>query len=267
MAPASKASTFGWQASIARDLDGLAAVAWCLRGAPRDTKFLLDPRCLPAPTATKNVERALELFYQHARDYAAGFEVPFRVPKVRFSAARADETPGQYRVDEDGYVSIEISPALLRHPESVLAVLAHEACHHILDLSGLNTHRSEVDEPLTDLAMFICGFGKVFVDGKSYLSSIKNQWCSTHLGYLTEEQYKFAYSWVLRSCAYATPGADTSQRDGHDSRYHRSKLLNRLGGNALALERLLERERRRHPEYDELSLYAAISEQVERDKG
>jgi hypothetical protein len=186
---------------------------------------------------------------------------------VRFAPAPVDETPGQYRVDQDGYVSIEISPALLRHSDSVLAVLAHEACHHILDLSGLNTHRPELDEPLTDLAMFICGFGKVFMNGKSYLSSINSQWRSTHLGYLTDEQYKFAYSWVLRSSAFAPPSVKTSQRDGYDSRHHRSKLLNRLGGNALALERLMERERRRHPEYDELSLYAAVSEQVARDKG
>ena len=31
---------------------------------------------------------------------------------------------------------LKISPSLLRHPDSVLAALAHEACHHILDLSG-----------------------------------------------------------------------------------------------------------------------------------
>jgi hypothetical protein len=35
----------------------------------------------------------------------------------------------------------------------------------------------------------------------------------------------------------------------------------------MTLPRLLDRERRRHPEYDELTLYAAVSGQVERVRG
>jgi hypothetical protein len=259
-------NTPSWQASTVRDLDRLATVAWRVRGAPEDLRFLLDPRYCPTASTIQNIEKALELLYQHARQWAAGFDVPFRVPNVRLPFAKFNEAPGLYRVDEEGYVSIEISPALLQHPDSVLAVLAHEACHHILDLSGMNTHQSEVDEPLTDLAMFICGFGQVFMNGRSYLAAADSQWRSTHLGYLTEEQYNFAYTWVLQqSPARAKAGSDASQQVGYDVRYYRGKLLNKLGGNVSALERLLERERQLQPGCDELILYSAISEQIARD--
>jgi hypothetical protein len=258
-------NTSSFHPSIERDLDRLAAVAWRLRGAPKNMQFLLGPRSLPAATNIQSIEKAIGLLYEHARKWAAGFNVPFSVPRVRLPFVNIDPAPGLYRVDQDGYVSIEISPALLKHPDSVLAVLAHEACHHILDLSGMNTRQPKIDEPLTDLAMFICGFGKVFMDGRSYLTSNDNRWCSTHLGYLTDEQYKFAYRWVIQSASGTKSEVTAGQQIGYDVRYYRTKLLNKLGGNASALERLLERERQRQPGCDESTLYISISEQIEWD--
>jgi hypothetical protein len=52
----------------------------------------------------------------------------------------------------------------------------------------------------------------------------------------------------------------------YDMQYQRAKLLTKLGGNTSALERLLEHERQRQPGRDEVTLYIAISEQIERDK-
>jgi hypothetical protein len=86
------------------------------------------------------------------------------------------DAAGQYRVDGDGYIFIGMAPDVLSSPPAVLAVLAHEACHHILDISGLNTHRPEIDEPTTDLAMFVCGFGQVFLERQSRLALVGANW-------------------------------------------------------------------------------------------
>jgi hypothetical protein len=106
----SSRETVSWQPSIARDMERLAARAWSRRGTPRDRRFLLDPQTLPTPHNAEDLECCLELLYRHARDWAAGFEVPFKKPKVLLSYLT--DTPGVYAVDSDGYVSIKVSPAL-----------------------------------------------------------------------------------------------------------------------------------------------------------
>src|ERR1700722_2045116 len=220
------ASSPPWQASIAQDLDRLASRAWRQRGSPDDHRFFLKPGSLPAPKTIGDLERCLELLYCHAREWAGGFEVPFRRPKVRLSYLT--DLPGSYAVDPDGDITINVSPSLVRNPVSARAVLAQEACHHILDISGLNTHDPEIDEPLTDLAMFICGFGQVFLDGRSYRGNIDQKWCTVHLGYLTDQQYQFAHEWTLRVIEKKQPENREPERAGYDHRYQRTKLLNKL---------------------------------------
>jgi len=251
--------------SIAEDLDRLAAVAWRVRGAPHSSSFLFDPSSLPPTANTQGLEQALGLLYDHAKVWAPGFDIPFRVPKVRLPLL--SEAPGVYRVDEDGYVFVDISPTLLQHPRAVLAVLAHEACHHILDLSGFNTHQSAVDEPLTDLAMFVCGFGQVFLDGRTDLVSSDNQWRKTHLGYLSEAEYRFAYQWVLQSASRGrSVGPNVKPKEEYQLGFLRNKALVSFGGNVTALERLLEHERQRRPGCDEMDILTAVVDQLERDR-
>ena len=179
-------------------LHRLARIAWAPCGPPDSMDFLLDPSLLPEPSTARLMEQSLGALYGHALKWARGFEVPFRVPKVAVKGH--GDAAGQYQVDGDGYLFIDITPGLLRYPSAVLAVLAHEACHHIIDISGLNTHRQEIDEPTTDLAMFVCGFGQVFRAGQSRLGGGGGNWQKSHLGYLTETQYAFAYQWVAE-CA------------------------------------------------------------------
>src|ERR1039458_6201219 len=121
-------------------LHKLARIAWARCGPPNSMDFLLDPARLPKSCTSRSMEQSLDAFYAHARKWASGFEVPFRVPKVGLKSLV--DAAGQYRVDGDGYVFIEMAPDVVSYPPAVLAVLAHEACHHILDINSLNTHRS-----------------------------------------------------------------------------------------------------------------------------
>ena len=111
--------------------------------------------------------------------------------------------------------------------------------------------------------MFICGFGQVFLAGRVYLTQVDENWRTTHLGYLTEDQYEFAHQWALRSI-----GQEKVEGAVHDYDYQhlRAKVLTRLGGNVAALQRLLERERGRNPGCRESVLYERIIEQLERDQ-
>ena len=90
-----------------------------------------------------------------------------------------------------------------------------------------------------------------------------------HLGYLTQEQYAFAFQWVLNAHREraGTDGAGSSTRRlPGATEIARRKLLNRLGGNAGALERLVARERERKPYASELDLYRAASDWLDRDR-
>ena len=249
-------------------LHELARIAWLRSGPPNSVDFLLNPAVLPDSTLNRSMEQVLEIFYGHALKWASGFEIPFRVPKV--GVKRLVGAVGQYRID-DGYVLIDMSPNVLSCPPAFHAVLAHEACHHILDLSGLNTHRPEVDEPMTDLAIFVCGFGEVFRRGQSTLAQMRNDWRTTHLGYLTQAQYDYAAWWVLNAHQEQATSSDPDQtapvrRSTVVVEAQRKKALARFGGDVRALDRLLDRERKRNPNASELDMYCAVCEQLGRDR-
>lgn len=314
-----KSVTDAW---IDQRLTKLARVAWA--GSERaNPSFVLASSRVTQPKDAESVSAVVGTYYAHARQWAPGFEVPFSIPKVTITALL--ESAGRYRV-EDGYVHVDISRRFLNHPAASLAILAHEVCHHILDLSGIGTRIPEIDEPTTDLAMFICGFGEVFIQGHSSLLLTPEGWRDTHLGYLTLAQYHRCQEWVLNARGIVAPArpqavarpvpqvvapldppqrkpswllalirrlmgrrADkpepkkkiivpsprtpSTPRPGQDFRMPdrcemlRSKLLNRLGGNKGALDRLLSKERGRNPDGNDLAHLQSIAEKLDRDRG
>ena len=271
----------------------LANAAWGVRRIVASNDFVLQPEQLPRPNTAGDMAGVVQRLYDHARKWAPGFEVPYYVPKVNVSPLVP--SPGQYRVDSHGYLFIEVNPEFRGHHAALLTILAHEASHHILDLSAVRGNSRDETEKLTDLAAFICGFEQLVLNGHSYARKVSSGWTKVHLGYLSSEEYRAAQQWVLSvqrlqeegavgvvapsrgllrrlrrwlggesDAAMTPPRVEPST---FDPMIHRPKVvLARLGGDRDLLDRLLEFERRRQPGADDLALLDAVAESLERDR-
>src|SRR5436305_1190817 len=110
---------------IERRLVEIANIAWARTGPPSSSGFLLGPETLPEPNSTQNCSKILNALYDHARHWASGFEIPYRIPTVRFSGEVT--SAGQFRVDSDGYTFVELPFGTFSSSTARLAVLCHEA--------------------------------------------------------------------------------------------------------------------------------------------
>jgi hypothetical protein len=281
--------------SSEESLHRLAEAAWGTRRIIPNPAFVLRSADLPQPYSADAMTAVVERLYGHARKWAPGFEVPYGIPKVSVSSRIS--AAGQYRADRDGYLFIDVAQEFVGRPEAVLAILAHEACHHILDLSGFRARSGEDIERLTDLSSFICGFGELVLSGHSHVRKIGSEWASVHLGYLSVDEYRSAQQWVLH--VQGLDGAEPTHRQrtggtgvfGWLTRLFRSRnresaqassigpslafdsivprrkvALTRLGGDRARLDRLIEYERSRNPTADELALLDAVIETLEKDR-
>jgi hypothetical protein len=70
-------------------------------------------------------------------------------PRVLAAIANLAEA-GNFEVDEESYASIGVEPEFVGKDAAVLAILAHEACHHILMQSALEVDEPSLDETTTD---------------------------------------------------------------------------------------------------------------------
>lgn len=280
---------------LQRRLYDLAEIGWAKRRHVPDMNFVLRSSALPRPTSSSTIEAVIDRLYSHARLWAPGFEVPFRVPRVLISPIM--KMPGQYRVDQYGYVSIHVASEYMGRDSQILTILAHEACHHILDLSGVRGSSTRENEVLTDLAAFVCGFGQLILDGHRSVVKSGSAWSAAHIGYLDSAEYAFAQRWVLRVQGLDTAAPRSAERTPtqrlrdlvarilglgpRDEGYRapafgnpreraladlRKRALARLSGDRSKLERLIEYERRRRPSGDELYLLETVMESLERDR-
>lgn len=176
-------------------LNRLASTAWRKIPSPSGESFWLKPSDFDRCVTETDLTAALEKMCQHARRWAPGLEVPYFIPCLRLSC-RLDAA-GQFPVDNQGWVAIDVSSEFAASHETLLLILAHEACHHILAQSGLNERQDHrLNERKTDLAMYICGFGELGKAGRAANRLTEHGYASVHLGYLTPEEYHLAHEWV-----------------------------------------------------------------------
>jgi hypothetical protein len=214
-------------------------------------ELVLDQRRLPTALSDKTIE----IILNHIRQVAPGLSVPFKVPRLEIGAFA--DTAGQFSVS-DGWVSIKIARHFLTDPKALRAILVHELCHYILESSGKRKTNYEDNERLTDVCMFVCGLGQIFLDGYRRENSRQEYRDGHRLGYLTDAEYAFAAEYVLqlRSNLYLLPsGLEELQRrfavQVNDSR---------------ARDRLISHARSRYPEKSDLELYGIVIAQLERDR-
>jgi hypothetical protein len=177
-------------------LESLAERAWSRTPSDPTSSFLLQPTEFDNKIISpQSLNKAANRIYVHARKWAAGLDIPYFVPPVRF--LEMSSNAGHFVIDEQSYAHIAISAEFIKSREAILLILAHEACHHILFQSGLDQrHDFGLNERTTDLAMFICGFGELARCGHSIFIGSKSK-VGAHIGYLTPQEYDRAFGLVL----------------------------------------------------------------------
>lgn len=161
-------------------------------------RFLLAPSGIAFGTSPQGLWQTLNRMYQHALDWAPGLDIPRFVPPVRI--AKLETEAGHFALDDDSYASIAVSIDFIDNSDATCLILAHEACHHILLQSGISFQfKNDValNERVTDLTMFVCGFGEIVRRGRSFVRSGRGQYVKTHLGYLDSRECDTAYRYVL----------------------------------------------------------------------
>jgi hypothetical protein len=242
---------------LKRMLEQLATVAWQSVGALQQRGFCLDPVQLLDIHAEPGLERVLEALLNHARQVAPGLSVPYYVPRVQIVSLT--DAGGQFREEPDGWVTVAVADQFLTNRPAVQAILAHEACHYLLASAEIKEPDRHQNERLTDLCMFICGLGKVYLAGYRTGLSQPEYRRGHRLGYLTDEEYQFADRYVLelrRTNALGLAGqvSTLQQRLAH------------LLPDARVRDRLLAQARWKHPAKDDVWIYELVIEQLLRDR-
>ena len=172
-------------------VDELVARSWARSEADWHEGFLLDPERLDTTTEPAEVVSAL---LDHARKTTPEFSVPWLTPRTVVETTPA--AAGLFVV-EGGWVTIKLSPKFFGDREAAQAILAHEACHYIMNNSNFRKRDVVLNERYTDICMFVCGFGKLFLDGYQKSPSHQQYRPGHRLGYLSDMEYAFIYQYVM----------------------------------------------------------------------
>jgi hypothetical protein len=219
---------------------------------PFSAGFLLNPSSLPL----RSTDRTLETILNHVRQVASGLNVPYRIPRIE--TGPLIDAAGQFKVS-DGSVSIKIPSHFLIDGKAFRAILAHEICHDILESSGIRAQDYEQNERMTDLYMFVCGLGKLFLDGYKRESTHNDYRNGHRLGYLTDVEYEFAAEYILelRSNNYLQLPTESEEME--------RKFAVRVN-DLQTRNRLIAHARAKYPDKNDLQVYQLAIEQLERDR-
>jgi hypothetical protein len=238
-------------------LDHLAKVAWKTFGSRQPREFLLEPLRVPPCRSPHDLERVLEAILRHAQQVAPGLSVPYFVPRVQIVSLA--DAGGQFREEPAGWVTITVAEKFLTSQQAVRAILAHEACHYILESAEIREADRYQNERLTDLCVFVCGLGKMYLEGYRTRVAPTEYRHGHRLGYLTDDEYQFAHSYVLEVRHHnmlGLPGAVEALQ----------QRLAHLLPDARVRDRLLERAHLKHPAKTDEWIYHLVIEQLLRDR-
>jgi hypothetical protein len=158
--PPSHSSSLPTFPDLAAQLRELATQAWTTEESFRQSQLLLNPADFVKITSPTQV---VDVLIRHAMRIVPGFSVPQMTPHVQVVSLPA--AAGMFKVDEEGWVTIELGKNFFQDKLAAQAILAHEVCHYILENSGIRKSDVNLNERYTDLCMFICGFGEIFLAG------------------------------------------------------------------------------------------------------
>lgn len=171
----------------------------------------------------------------------------------------APATAGRYAVDPDGWVKIELSATYRPDANITRAILAHEAAHYILDSSGIKERSTLENERLTDVCMFVCGFGEIVRCGHVAANGAVEYGNGHHLGYLSPRELPQVETFTLNLRT-----AGKLELPSRADELHR-RLVHLAAGRPAA-ERLVRHYRAVHPNANLEEVYEALIDQLERDR-
>jgi hypothetical protein len=237
------------------ELRELATQAWTTEQSLR-SQLLLNPKDFVNVAEPAQV---VDVLIRHARRITPGFSVPQMVPRVLVVSMPA--AAGMFKVDEEGWVTIELGTNFFQDKLAAQAILAHEVCHYILENSGIRKSDANLNERYTDLCMFVCGFGEIFLAGYRRYASQQNYRPGHRLGYLTDAEYQFSQRYVmqLRQSGEISPPKELD--------ILKRRLLTLLFGDQASCSRNIELERQRSPHKSDVELYQDAIDRLERDRG
>jgi hypothetical protein len=240
---------------LADQLRELATQAWTTEASLR-SQLLSNPADFVHAVSPAQV---VEVLIRHARRTVPGFNVPHMVPRVIVVSLPA--AAGMFKVDEDGWVTIELGANFFQDRLAAQAILAHEVCHYILENSGIRKRDVNLNERYTDLCMFVCGFGEIFLAGYRRDAAQQDYRPGHRLGYLSDAEYHFAQQYVMQ----IWQSGEISPPEALDSL--KTRLLSLLNGNLQSCAGSIEFERRRNSHKSEIELYQNAIDRLERDRG
>jgi hypothetical protein len=170
---------------LRKKADGLIKRAW--PGNPIGT-VVIDPRSIPGSVT---LEEFVSRLLHHAR-HTTDLSTPWRTPRV-FVEKTSQHVGGLFVVDE-GWVRIVVGQDLFKDVAAARAVLCHEVCHYILDMVDIRERPTQENERLTDVAMFVFGFGAIFRAG--YRRAPAENRTGHRVGYLSDEEYRFLENYI-----------------------------------------------------------------------
>ncbi|MGI9035044.1 MAG: hypothetical protein ACR2GD_03285, partial [Pyrinomonadaceae bacterium] len=88
---------------------------------------------------------------------------------------------------------IRIHPDYADNPFALTSILCHELAHFILDHNGLRKNNQNENEKMTDLFVFRCGQGLIYLQGIHDVKSENGQTIESRLGYLSFEEMAYAH--------------------------------------------------------------------------
>ncbi len=153
------------------------------QGSEENAQSLLDIICTQMQIDTSDI--ALHFFERPSKEFYLNGDVLFaqNEPDV-------EEAAGLYHPEKiQGKNIIEIDSSLLKNPQQLIAVMAHELSHFKL----LGQLQMEVnDEMLTDLATVFFGFGIFNANSAFQFINEYDRWGHDALGYLQIEEWAYA---------------------------------------------------------------------------
>lgn len=99
-------------------------------------------------------------------------------------------------MDGEGFVFITVGSDFFTDLDAAAAILAQEVCHYLLENNGIRARSREVNERMTDVCMFVCGFGNVFRRGYLRPAAREDYRPGHRLGYLTDQECQVTGDYV-----------------------------------------------------------------------
>lgn len=137
----------------------------------------------PAAVYPPDWIQCLRAMLKQAELVAPKLTIPFLIPKLLFQDTSLHKVGGTFQLKSDGTILITIKKSLELQPRVALAVIAHELCHYILGNNNIRKETTLLNEKMTDVCMFVLGFGRIFLEGRQEMSG-------TAYGYLDPDQYR-----------------------------------------------------------------------------